>query len=535
MRRGVVVAPQPMAAEAGAAILDQGGNAFDAAVATAFMQMATDPFMCGIGGYGIANLYCAASGENSVVDFIGTVGSRARPDMWADRIDRHHTGVELVEGLPNEIGYASATTPGTVAGMAEIHRRWGSLPWSALLRPAVEALQMGYPMPAYVKDYFDYPFGAHRPTFFEWLRTTKSMGALWLKADGSLPRPGDVWRNPDYAETLAILAEQGADAFYRGEIARRIADDMAANGGHITAKDLAGYQPIIRQPLTTSYRGHLVSSTPPPASGVILLQMLNVLEGFPLGEMDNFSPEYVCLLARVMEWSLANQKLIGDPAFVDSPVSSMLDLSTAKDARDAIIDGRPPGRKPGAPDAGTTNLTVCDASGNIAVITHSLGAGSGVVTPGLGFQYNSAIANFDPRPGRPASAEPGKREWRAHVPTIVMSDGRPFMALGSPGGSKIITAVLQTILNVVDHGMAPLEAVSAPRVYAEAGKARVEARVRKPVVDLLRAQGYHVTATPQGYDTIQGRVQLVVVSGDGSVYGASDPRRDGGIAAYATR
>jgi len=531
--RGVVVAPQPMAADAGATVLEQGGNAFDAAVATAFMQMAVDPFMCGIGGYGIAHLYDARTGKTVIVDFFGTAGSRARPDMWVDLIRRSPEGHEYVEGIPNEIGHASATTPGTVAGMTEIHRRWGSLPWATLLQPAVETLYGGLPVPAYVEDYFDYPFPAHRPGFADWLRTTPSMAALWFKEDGSLRRTGNLWRNADYAKTLAVLAEEGGDAFYSGSVARRIAGDMAANGGHITADDLKGYRPVIRESLSATYRGYQVLSAPPPASGAIMLQMLKILEGFDVKALEPYSGDYLALLSKVMDWGLANQPLIGDPAFVENPVASMLSPETTQIIRERIKSGERPVPAPRIADSGTTHLTVWDAEGNIAAITHSLGIGSGVVTPGLGFQYNSAIANFDPRPGRPASLAPGKREWRGHTPTIVMSRGKPFMALGSPGGHKIITAVLQVILNVVDYHMTPVEAVSAPRLYSENGKVRLESRVRRSAVEFLKSQGLEVTVVPFGYDTIQGRIQLVLNGRDGLVRGASDPRRDGGIAAYS--
>ena len=237
----VIVAPQPLAAEVGADVLRTGGNAFDAAVAGAFVQAATDPFMCGVGGIGVAQIFDAATGENLVLDFVGRVGSRARTDQWAKQARRTAEGKTYVEGWPNALGYQSILVPGTVAGLAALHAR-GRLPWRDLLQPAIRLLRDGYPLFAYIAEYFadthQYPRGEQYPPFAAYIRATDGMARLWLDEDGQVRRVGERLTNPDYATTLECLADEGPEAFYRGALARRMLDDFRTHDALITADDL---------------------------------------------------------------------------------------------------------------------------------------------------------------------------------------------------------------------------------------------------------------------------------------------------------
>lgn len=535
---GIVVAPQPLAAEAGAEALRRGGNAFDAAVAAAFMQAATDPFMCGIGGMGVATVHAAATGETLVLDFYARAGSRARPELWADRVRTADNGKTYVEGFTNDIGYTSILVPGTVAGLGALHRRWGRLPWGELVEPAARRLRAGYPLFAYIADYFHYPFGPHSAGIDQRIRATEAMARIWLRPDGSLPQVGEAHRNPDYAATLERIAADGPDTFYRGALGERIAEDFDRNGALVTAGDLAGYEPRWGEPVEVRFRDVVIRSNPAPGGGLTVLEVIRILEGYPLQRLGHNTPEYLHLLASALKAAFADRKAcVGDPAFVDVPVPRLLSDEHAAAWREAIAAGRV-GEVAAQPAPGTTHLTVADDDGNVVAVTHTLGSGSGVVTPGLGFQYNNAANQFDPVPGRPNSMAPGKARLTGMAPTLVFRGGQPLLALGSPGSNAIISAVIQVILNVVEFGMTPVEAVSAPRIHCEGAEVVCETRIPGATLAELERRGHRVAVRPYAYDTLQGRVQLVAAAELAGAAtprsarwtGASDPRRDGGIA-----
>lgn len=520
------MAAQPLAAEAGRAVLRRGGNAFDAAVAAAFVQTVTDPQMCGVAGMGVAHLRTGADGKHHLLSFYARFGSKATPDMWADRVREGY-----VEGHPNQIGYQAIMTPGTVAGLGEIHRRFGSLPWAELVQPAVEIARQGIPVYTYIEEFFHYPMPAYGPTQKERFAATPEMARIWLRPDGSFRSVGEQLDNPDMAETLAAIAAGGPDEFYRGELGKRIAADLEANGALVTAEDLANYQVKEEEPLVGTYRGYSIVTNRPPGGGLSMLQLLKVLEGFDLGSMEHGGPAHLDLLTRAMKQVFADRKAkVGDEAFVPVDVDGLLSPEHIAELRgrmgNLLVDGM-------ETSPGTTTLTVYDEAGNCVSITHTLAAGSGVVTPGLGFQYNNASDHCDPVPGRPNSIAPGKARLSAMAPTIVLKDGKPFLVLGSPGSNAIINAVAQVIMNVIDFGMSPLEAVSAPRIHCEGGPVMMESRIFPSTAAALREAGHDVVMRPKAYDMLQGRIQLVQVEPDGRFIGASDPRRDGGVAAYA--
>ena len=261
--------------------------------------------------------------------------------------------------------------------------------------------------------------------------------------------------------------------------------------------------------------------------------MFNILAHFDPAAIGHNSPAYLDVLARTMQLAASERRAkLGDPAFVDVPLDQMLDADWAAAAAADIRAGNSPAPAGPPADPGTTHLTVVDDAGNALALTHTLGMGSGVITPGLGFQYNNAVGGFDPEPDRPNSLAAGKSRISAMSPTLVMRDGRPYLVLGSPGSNAIVNAIVQTVVNAVDLGLPPLAAVSAPRIHAEGGPVSLETRFLRSTAAALAAAGHDVVHGAVGYDTLQGRVQLAVAGADGW-RGASDPRRDGGIAARA--
>ncbi len=531
--RGVVVCPQPLAAEIGAAVLSEGGNAFDAAIATAFAQMLTDPHMCGLGGFGAAT-FVAAGGAPAHLAFHARIGARATPDMWVR--DRRGAldlgGYTLFDDHRSNLGHRSVGTPGVVAGLAALHP-CARLPWAALLHPTAALARQGFPAPGYVFDMLGRVSAPGLPTPVERMAHTPDSARLWCRDDGrTLKQPGDHWANHEMADTLDRLAAAGAADFYRGDLARAIARELGRGGGYVTEEDLARYAPRLGPPAQGRFRGLSVHSSTPPGGGVTLLQMLHIVDRFPPGAPEE--PASAVLAAQAMREAFAERRrTLGDPEFVAVPVDALLGSAWAEAAVERIKAGAPAPAVLAAAPGGTTHLSTCDADGNAVALTHTLGLYSGVVVPGTGIALNSAMDNVDPVPGRPNSIAPGKARLSAMAPTIALEDGRLRLVVGSPGTNAIATSVFQVIVGVVDHGLRPAEAVAAPRVHCEGGPVFVEGRVGAATRAALRAEGFEVRVLPGNYVPSVGRNQLIVVDADGRLTGASDPRRDGGVAVYS--
>ncbi|PWS38875.1 gamma-glutamyltransferase [Falsiroseomonas bella] len=529
--KGIVVCPQPRAADVGADVLRRGGTAFDAALATAFCQMLQDPFMCGIGGMGTLQYREARSGRQGMIDFHARAGATVTPDMWAaDSKGRSAiSGYALFEDHRAELGYTAIMTPGTVAGLARFHETLCTWDWANLLAPAIRMAKEGITVTPFFADFLVRPPQPGLPTGMQRVTKTPACAALYLK-DGGFHAVGDVIRHPQMAETLERLAAKGAADFYTGEIAGRIADDFARNGAFVTADDLAAYRPVESPPVIGSYRGYGIASNPPPGSGAVLIAMLNILEQFDFAGVHPGSVRHLDLVARAMAAAHEDrEQWLGDPAFVEVPVETMISKARAAEWARKIRDGWLPGGKIGAPPSCTTHLSVWDAAGNCVSLTHTLGTGAGVVTEGLGFNWNNAMKLFDMRPGRANSMAPGKARTTGMVPTIVSKEGEPWMVVGAPGGSVIISSVLTTIVNAIDFGMSAVEAVSFPRIHCEGGPVFCEARVQGDVVEGLRALGHEVRHSPISYDPTMSRAHAVLLR-DGRPTGAADPRGGGGVA-----
>lgn len=533
MSKGLVVCPQPRAADVGAEILMRGGNAFDAAIATAFAQMVVDPFMCGIGGMGTLLYYDAKAGRHGMIDFHNRAGSKVEPDMWAEAMRGRSeiSGYTLFDDFRSELGYTAIMTPGTIAGFHELHRRFASLPWGDLLVPAARMARDGFALTAHVREFWERGPMPGLPDGMRRLKTTKACADIYLHPSGRLYNVGEVIRNPDMAATIEEIGRTGADGFYRGALAARIAADLEANGSFVTAGDLANYELDIADAVTGSYRGYTVLSNPPPGSGAVLIQMLQILEHFDLAAMRHGSADHIETVARAMGFAHADRnRWLADPRFVEVPTATILAKERAAEHAARIKKGERARTAPDAPYSSTTHLCVADASGNAVSVTHTLGTGSGVVTPGLGFVYNNSMKLADPIPGRPNSLAPGKARTTGMVPTMLLKDGKPKLIVGAPGGSVIISAVLQTILNIVDFGMSPVEAVTMPRIHHEGSAIHAEARVEGRVVAELQRRGFEIKHSAISFDPVMARGHAIVVDAPGRWRGGADPRGGGGVA-----
>lgn len=529
--RGVVVAPQPLAAEIGAELLARGGNAFDAAIGTAFAQMVTDPQMCGLGGFGCAT-YAWPGGEQHVA-FHARAGSRATPDMWvADFRGRTELGnYTLFDDHRANLGHTSVGAPGVVAGLASLHGR-ARLPWAELIEPAVALARRGFPAPEYVFEFVQraqqpgMPGGEQRMTY------TPDSARLWCREDGSIKRPGDYWSNPNMADTLELLARKGARDFYAGELADHIAAELEHGGGYVTRDDLANYDVRVSEPIIGVFRGLRVATAAPPASGITCVQMLQLLDHFePL--VPESAESYVLLAGAMHEAFAARWRAVADPDFVDVPIGELISPAWADAAATRV---RSRSRAPVAASVGgegTTHVSTYDADGNAVALTHTLGIFSGVIVPGTGIALNSAMDLFDPIPGGPNSITPGKARVSGMAPTIVSDGRRPAIVSGAPGTNAIVTSVLQVIVGLVDGKLSPVEAVSAPRVHCEGGPVFVEGRVPRRGREALSEAGFDLRVMPTNYAPGLARNQVISIDARGRFRGASDPRRDGGIAAYS--
>lgn len=530
MKNGMIVCPQPEAAEAGAAVLERGGNAVDAAIACAFMQGVVDPLMSGIGGFGSMQLYMPAKGVHQIVEFYAKASLSATPDMWADKLTgQSRDGFAfLLEGGISEFGHLAVCTPGSVKGYDHALSRYGTMDWADVIVPAIAQARQGVLVRPHMHWFWTQDQkGSGQVNTADKLRYSETGKRLYFRPDGSPKRPGDIIANPDMANTLERLAKGGADLFYTGELAEEIAADFAAHGGLISREDLAAYELSVAEPIWGEYRGHRISTSPPSASGMLMLEILHMLEHFDIGTLPHGSAEHIRLLAEAMKrMTIDKDAFMGDPAYVDVPVERLLSKAHAAAQADSIRRGERADvkRLERSSSRETTHVSVVDRHGNTVALTHTLGSPSGAITEGLGFIYNGTMSRFDPRPGRAGSIAPGKRRSSSAAPTIMFKGDEPFIVMGAPGGSYIAPAMAQGLMNVVDFGMGMLEAVAAPRVMAVSNSIDISNRIRRSVESELVAQGYDVKRSAQSYPFAALHGILIE---DGMCSGGADPQRDG--------
>lgn len=531
MTHGMVSAPQPEAVDAGLDVLKAGGNVMDAAIAAALVQTVVDPQMCGVAGFGSMQIFTAATGEHAFIDFHGRAPLSTRSDMWESLVVREcDDGFGFVlKGQVNETGYTSMTTPLTIKAFAEGLERFGTGSLADLIQPAIAYCEDGFIVRPKVNGFWHQPAQAGRIARLRVVTDLPATAKIYTKADGSLYNVGEVLKNPDMGRTYRRISEAGVEDFYTGDIARAIDADMRANGGHITLADLAACETEHTAPLMSTYRGYDVATNPPPGGGLMVVEMLNILENFDLAGMGHNSPAFIATVSEAMKIATVDKdQRMGDPRFVDIPMDELMSKDYAADIAARIRSGEKfhvPRLNSGAPESKeTTHICVVDDRGNVVNMTHSLGSSSGVVSDGLGFMYNNCMMVFDPRPGNPGSLAPGKARFTALCPTILLKDGKPMLVLGAPGGTTITMGVLQTILNVVDFGMSAQEAVSAPRFCATSDTIEVTNRILRSTERELQVDGYPTMRYAVSYAMpIVHAIRIV----DGKLDGGADPAGDG--------
>ena len=531
MTQAMVSAAQPEAAEAAADILRAGGNVVDAAIGAALVQTVVDPQMCGIAGMGCMHLYLPSQGVHTTIDFHGRSPASVRPDMWADRIVREAEDGWgfILKNRENELGYQAVTTPMTLRAFDLALKKYGTKSLAELLQLAIAYAENGFQVRPHMVHFWTSPPIAgrdgNRPIVTHFPATRK----IYCHPDGTLRDVGDILRNPDMANTLRRIATHGVDDFYTGDIAHRIAEDMAANGGLITLEDLATCDPEHPTPIWGSYRGHRIATNNPPGGGIQLIEMLNILEHFDLRAIGHNTSEYIRIVSEAMKIATADKDAkVGDPRFVDVPVAELTSKRYAAEMAERIEQHEKatvPRFNPGGTESKhTTQICVADAAGNAFTMTHTLGQPSGVVTDGLGFMYNGSMAVFDPRPGHAGSLAPGKARFTALSPTIVFKDKKPFLVLGALGATYITMGNLQAMLNAIDFGMDAQQAVSAPRFAAVSDTIELSNRISRAAERDLVALGYAVKRQPYSYTF--GWVHAIRLT-DAGMDGGADPATDG--------
>ena len=526
----MVVSQNELASRIGARIMARGGNAVDAAVATAFALSVTLPRAGNLGGGGFMLVYLANEKRTVAIDYRSAAPAAAEAKLFLDRKGNREDNADR--------GHMASGVPGTVAGLKLAHERWGSLPWEEVVRPAADLARDGIVVTRDLSEALRW--GRKR------LSNSDAAISTFFKPDGPPYRYGERLKQPELAWTLDRIASMGAEDFYSGEIADRIVADMEAHGGLIAKADLQAYEAKIREPISTTYRGLNVVTMPPASSGgVALLEMLNMLERFNLKEMGHNSASTVHVLSETMKLAYADRRQsMGDPDFVQNPVEVLISKAYAQERAKQISRERsspPEAISPFDPMAyespDTTHFSVVDKQGNIVSNTYTLGSsfGSGVVVEGAGFLLDNQIKNFSLRVDVPGATfsnsemnriEPGKRMLSSMTPTIVFRDDQPYLVVGSPGGSTIINTVLQIILNVADHDMNIAEATFAPRMHQnwKPSELEIEPGFNVDALRVLQSLGHKI----EERDTI-GSAQTIMIE-NGQILGAADPRRPGSAA-----
>lgn len=528
-KNGMVASEQGLATQVGLDILKQGGNAIDAAVAVGFALAVVLPNAGNIGGGGFMVLHDDKTGKDVAIDFREIAPAKASRDMYLDSQGNVIDGKSLFT-------HDASGVPGTVAGMEYALKKWGTMPLSKVLEPAIKLADKGF----IVSDVLAQTLKAEKSTLGKW----SASKAIFFKNDEPL-KSGDLLVQKDLAKSLRLIAKQGAKAFYQGEIATKIAKEMQSHGGTMTLEDLKAYKVVERQPIIGDYRGYKVVTMPPPSSGgVHLIEILNMLEHYPIKEDGVNSAKNIHHMAESMKLAYADRsEYLGDPDFVKIPVTGLTSKAYANELVKTIDDNKArlsSNIKPGKPQPyesdQTTHFSVMDKAGNAVAVTYTLNLnfGSGIVVEGTGILLNNEMDDFSVKPGVPnafglvggtANAiEAKKRPLSSMTPTIVMKNNKPWLVTGSPGGARIITTVLQSVVNTIDHEMNPAEAIITPRVHHQwlPDELRVEEGISPDTIKLLQDKGHKVvTKAPMG------RIQIIQAD-DSGFYGYSDPRNPDG-------
>ena len=526
-----IVCLQEEATTAGLEVLRRGGNAVDAAIAAGFAECVVAPSLVSIGGAASMHIYHGPSGQHKLIQGECPVGSRATPEVFADGYvgRRDLVGRWEVKGYINQMGYAAIAVPTFVRVMYGAHRLFGSMPWAELLKPAIRLAKDGFTFNAYTRRFWteegDFSVVPEAKPLVK-LKLTDECASLFLTPPGELYPAGHRMVLPDLARTLTAIAEGGADAFYQGEIGRKMARDFEAHGGFVTYEDLVNYRPrFYDEPYQGRFRDLTIATKHLPSTNIEMIQYLQIVDGVDFAEYQHNSPEYLDLIARIMHQVFSDRAAYyADPIFHDVPVARLTSRERASELRARALDRTVrAGRTNGG--SGSTHFCVLDREGTGVSCSHSVGSGSGVVTPGLGFIHNNFMGLFDPLPNTMNSIARGKCGVAGGGAHMLLRDGRVRLITGSPGGPRGTTGVLQSLLNRWGFGMNPEESVAAPRIHAEQPELMyVEYTFPASTLERLRQMGYQIVQWRYG-----GRVTTIEVDEEGTVGGVVDPRAAGTV------
>ena len=527
-KNGMVVTSHTLATEVALKVLKEGGNAVDAAVTAGFALAVTQPRSGNIGGGGFMLISSEGKKDVVAIDYREKAPAAATRDMFLG---------EDGNADPNLSRYShiSSGVPGTVAGLAMALEKYGTISLAESLAPAIELAEKGF----VVTPRFSKGVKSKQDMLFKFEAGKKK----FLKPDGSFYEPGDVYIQTDLAETLKRIAENGIKGFYEGKTAELIVAEMKKGNGLITLDDLKNYEPQIRKPVHGTYRGYdIYSMSPPSSGGAHIIQILNILEPYPIRNLGHNSAKTIHLMAEAMTRAYADRsKYLGDSDFVEVPLDGITSKEYAAALR-AEIDPNfasnsqniLPGNPADFESNETTHFSIADQFGNVVANTYTINFsyGSGIVVEGAGFLLNNEMDDFSAKPGVPNAygllggeankVEPNKRMLSSMSPTIVMKDDKNFLVAGSPGGSRIITTTLQVIMNVIDHHLNVQAAVNAPRIHHQwlPDEIRIEEGLSPDTIRLLRGMGHTVNEKSS-----MGAIQSIMIAEDGTLYGGADPRR----------
>ncbi len=531
-KHAMVVAQEPLAADVGVQVLKSGGNAIDAAIAVGFALAVTHPSAGNIGGGGFM-LVRLADGRSTFIDFRERAPEHASHNMYLDA-----NGKPTRDSID---GWRASGVPGTVRGFELAHEKYGKIKWSEIMAPAIALAAKGHVLS------YDQAESMQRARNLGKYEDSKRI----FQHSGNPYQPGETFIQPELARTLERISQNGAKEFYEGETAKKLAEAEAKHGGLITLADLKNMTAVERKPILGKYKGYDIIAPPPPSSGGVgILQMMAMLEGSGYEKSGAGSAAEIHYVAETMRRYYADRnEYMGDPDFVKNPIAGLLDPAYIMKRRSTIEPNRAtpsdqvnPGHPKGSESTETTHFNVVDAEGNAVAVTYTLngGFGSGVTAPGLGFLLNNEMDDFASKPGEPNmfglvqgeanSIAPNKRPLSSMTPTMLLKDGKLFMVVGAPGGSRIITGVMQVILNVVDFGMNAQEAIDFPRFHHQwkPDKLELEKGISPDTAALLRGMGYDVN---QGPNVSVARVEAIVID-KGWLQGGSDGRGNGKASGY---
>jgi len=524
-RKAMVVSESALASEAGLAILKQGGNAIDAATATALAVGVTNPASCGIGGGGFMLIYIAKEGKFYALDYRETAPHAASADMF------------YRDGHPNEelakVGPLAIAVPGEIAGIDAALKRFGTMKFQQVAAPAIKLARDGFPISEHL--------AGEIKSNASMLAMDEGLKEVFLKEDGSAPAAGEKIYEKKLADTIERLDNTPVAKFYDGPIGKELVSSLQDHGGIITADDLTDYQPVWRDPLHRAYHGMVVYAMPPPSSGGVVLEMLGMLEPGHLPGLRINSPPYLARLIEVMRQGFIDRSLYADPVYVHVPLDVLLSPTHINEARERALHQKSPAALAAeAHDHGTSNLCVVDEAGDVVALTTTINTvfGARMTVPKLGIILNDEMDDFSVSPGIPNayklvgtdanSIAPGKRPLSSMTPIIVMKQDKPMLTAGGSGGPTIITGVLQVALGVLDFHSSAEEAVANPRLHDQATPdvVLIEEKMPQTARDALEQMHYRLRVIPA-----LGAVNAITIA-PGNLHGSFDPRKGGGAAGY---